>query len=685
MEIIKPFRLTRFLAVIRYPFLCCTLLVLGACGGAGGGGTNQVSPPTNSVSSLLKSIDTEEEFLSSFKQGVENKIEENIAARNFTEGGVVAGLAAEASADDSGSFTTTYRLEANVDEYDQVKYNGEHIFVLRSLRNYCCDIALAEDSLDSIAAPAILPPSGANIRVLSTDSSDASATEVANIPLEAGDTALGIYVEGDQLIALTANYYYGTYGSVWTDIAYWAEQSLGISVFDIEDVTNATRDWDIEIEGSLVESRRVGDRIYFVTRHTPVYSQIDFFADSASDEAANEAALDQLEIEDLVPQVRVNGQVSNLFDPTSCFVTNEDLDSDSSGYPTITSITSVPIDDPLAFTSVCYNEQASGVYVSDQAIYLTDVRYGTATSGVTRIHKFGLESSGISYRGSAEVGGYLWSGGQRDFRINEYDGMLRLVTSSFDWGNEDGIDHHLYILQENSQNLELDLVSELPNGSRPQEIGKPDEQLYGVRFFGDRAYMVTFEQIDPLYVFDLSDPADPQIAGELEVPGFSDFLHPVNDDLLLGLGSDAAWGGRVKMELYDVSVMSDPRSIGIEYIGDETQSSYSDAQNNRYAFTYQADAEEGVDRFAVPANTLGGAGDSVAALHLYEIHDKDLPALASMTKVGDIEASPDPSEADWWYGYLNRSIFHDDSVFFVYGGYVWSALWGDTENQTGPQ
>lgn len=201
--------------------------------------------------------------------------------------------------------------------------------------------------------------------------------------------------------------------------------------------------------------------------------------------------------------------------------------------------------------------------------------------------------------------------------------------------------------------------------------------------------MVTFEQIDPLYVMDLSDPTDPQITGELEVTGFSDFLHPVNNDLLLGLGSEAQWGGRVKLELFDVSELADPQSIAVEFIGTDSESSYSEAQYNRHAFTYQADAAQGVDRFAVPASLWGqDAEDNYyqsTALHLFEIADKATPALASMEKVGEIEASPDPDESNWWYGYLNRSVFHENAVFYVYGGYVWSALWGDTDNQTGPQ
>ena len=147
----------------------------------------------------------------------------------------------------------------------------------------------------------------------------------------------------------------------------------------------------------------------------------------------------------------------------------------------------------------------------------------------------------LTNRGSADIEGAVWRGGQADFRMSESAGDLRLLASQFDWTSDDFVDHQLYVLRESATLPELEIVSTLPNNSRPEEIGKPNEALFGVRFLGDTAYAVTFERIDPLYAIDLSDPADPFIAGELEVAGFSEFLHPVSDDLLLGLGRG---GGR---------------------------------------------------------------------------------------------------------------------------------------------
>ena len=254
-----------------------------------------------------------------------------------------------------------------------------------------------------------------------------------------------------------------------------------------------------------------------------------------------------------------------------------------------------------------------------------------------------------------------------------------MLSSKFDLSRADFVDHLLYVLRESPTEPALDIVSSLPNDARPDPIGKPNEQLYGVRFLGDRAYAVTFLQIDPLYVLDLADPADPQIAGELEVTGFSDFLHPVSDELLLGLGAGAAGG--VKLELFDVSDLSAPLSRGSATIGE--QNAHSEARWNRHAFTYQADVA-GVDRFTVPATTyadVDGQFVSETALHLFEIHDKATPGLASLVPAGQLTP---PVASGFSFAERNRAYLHDDTIYYVLDESVWSAFWLSPTLVNGP-
>ena len=133
----------------------------------------------------------------------------------------------------------------------------------------------------------------------------------------------------------------------------------------------------------------------------------------------------------------------------------------------------------------------------------------------------------------------------------------------------------------------------------PRKSARPNEGLFGVRFIGDRAFAITFRQIDPFYVLDLANPADPRIAGQLLIPGFSDFLHPVTQNLLLGLGRES---NNTKVELFDVSVLEQPQSRGRIVLDGWT--SYSEAEFERHAFTYLP--ADSADRFAIPATVTAG-------------------------------------------------------------------------------
>jgi hypothetical protein len=122
------------------------------------------------------------------------------------------------------------------------------------------------------------------------------------------------------------------------------------------------------------------------------------------------------------------------------------------------------------------------------------------------------------------------------------------------------------------------VVGELPNATRPAPLGKAGEQLYASRFIGSRGYLVTYRLTDPLYILDLSSPTDPRVAGELQVNGYSDYLFPLTDSLLLGVGKDAiadgssgdgrfAWYQGVKLSLIDVSDPAHPREAARSVIG----------------------------------------------------------------------------------------------------------------------
>jgi hypothetical protein len=246
--------------------------------------------------------------------------------------------------------------------------------------------------------------------------------------------------------------------------------------------------------------------------------------------------------------------------------------------------------------------------------------------------------------------------------------------------SEDNIDHTLYIFNTNATNESLSELAHLPNDSRPDEIGKPNEDLYGVRFLGNRAYFVTFERIDPLYVIDMTDSSDPYIAGALDIPGVSNFLHPINDKLLLGLGQSAE--RQVKLSLFDVSDINLPMLRSELIVAPELQWTNSEAEYDRHAFTYLAGEND--DKFAIPVSGWDEtAQQQRQQLHLFNLLGKSDAASASLSEQGVMEVN-NLTEGEY-PDYRNRAILHDDTIYYINGSRVYSAFWTSPQDQLGPQ
>lgn len=665
--------MSRILAIL---VLAVPLLV--SCGGGGSEAPPVVIvDPQPEVQGLLiplsSSTELEDYIRESFNQAA--------SASGRTEEAV---LAADAQPSAAG-FTATYTLEASVDEHDAVKYNGDHLFIAPSRGMACCfivdDMALAEPAMqadDSDAAVSV-PPDGRSIRILSTDSEHATANQVASIPLADDRTIEGLYSSDTQLVSISSSGWYGGYGERFSDPYIWQGQTTALAIYDISDIAAPTEQLSVELQGGFVNSRKKGDVVYLVARHTPSIENYSYYPSEAQ-QAENQIALDALSIEQILPQLTINGEVSEFISAADCRISdpNNEIAPLGAGDPILTLIIAIDLEQRTVANSTCYLEPTSGIYVSDNRIYLAQDDY-TGTDSRTLVHSYSL-SAELNYLGSGAVSGQLGLGGNRDFRINEHDGYLRLVTSTYTNNSADWVDHQLSILRLSDQAPQLETLATLPNSQHPEPIGKPNEDLYGVRFMGDLLYLVTFERIDPLYVLDLADPSEPLIAGELTVTGFSDFLHPVSDELLLGLGQDEE--GLVKLELFNIANMNAPYSLGAQSLGQGANWSYSEARYNRHAFTYQP-IDSSTDRFSVPL-TIGFYDDTdgysqQSRLYLFEVNGKDNATNASIDRLGTINATH-----DIWTDSRHRAVFHNDAVFFINGSSVWSTLWTDPSQQNGP-
>jgi hypothetical protein len=223
------------------------------------------------------------------------------------------------------------------------------------------------------------------------------------------------------------------------------------------------------------------------------------------------------------------------------------------------------------------------VYASEDRLYVASQRWLPPDAqraeildrSATGLHAFSTEKAGeTTYMGSGEVPGYLLN----QWSLSEHEGTLRAATTSMPpWNSGAASSSAVRTLQERDGRLVQ--VGEAGG------LGK-GERIYAVRFMGDTGFVVTFRQVDPLYTLDLSDPAKPRVMGELKVPGYSAYLHPVGDGLLLGVGQDATEDGRrtgVQLSLFDVSDLANPVRLDQFGLGPD---SYTPVEYDHHAFLW---------------------------------------------------------------------------------------------------
>lgn len=177
----------------------------------------------------------------------------------------------------------------------------------------------------------------------------------------------------------------------------------------------------------------------------------------------------------------------------------------------------------------------------------------------TVIHKINVDNGELDYDAKGEVNGRLLN----QFSMDEYEGNLRLATTIDLWTNTGRVNYNnVYVLDK-----DMDVIGKIEKLAQ-------NESIYSTRFMGDKLYMVTFRQIDPFFVIDLSNPENPEVLGKLKIPGYSSYLHPYNEDFIIGVGKETGeneWGGvstkGVKISLFDVSDFENPEEVDKVEIG----------------------------------------------------------------------------------------------------------------------
>lgn len=417
---------------------------------------------------------------------------------------------------------------------------------------------------------------GSGGEVLVVDASDPANTAIrARIAIDNGRYARGIYLDSDnaRLLVLTEAGFFFAGHSVAVDSAFApppdsSETGSQVLAFDVSDPGAPSELGRYTTDAQIIDSRRIGDRLHLVSQFgiplpSPLRGDEDFFRLVYEDYAqalrdGDETATEQLgaqiaaRIETAVAQTPLAELLpANNGELLDCTAVHAPEVPQRLGLIQISSMRSDTFDP----RSVALLNNGWQVYGSVDNLYVAQTSAGwwldPAQVQQTAVHRFALDANGPPrYAGSGLVEG--WAANR--YQYSEHAGHLRVATTlrgSALLGPESELRlaNRLSVLELAETGLE--------------EVGRsplygPNEDIRAARFFGDRGYVVTFEFTDPLFAFDLSEPSNPRIVGELEIPGFSTYIHPLGADRLLTIGRAGGAGGqgvgnRFQLQIFDVS------------------------------------------------------------------------------------------------------------------------------------
>ncbi len=468
-----------------------------------------------------------------------------------------APAAAESKADTATpTFSQTNVQEAGVDEPDIVKTDGRHVFAVAGNALRALDVT---GDAPKLVGSLALPGSGAH----------------------------QLFLRGDRALVMSTSY--GGAGFA-ADVIVGASQVV-ISELDISNPAAMTVRRSMTVDGALVDARLTGGTARVVVGSSP-----NFVAP---------AAVARTTTRRWVPRTVLRSRLSGRTFRRSVVACDEVRHPrEFSGLDLLTVLTidldkglfNVDRDAIMAGAQTVY-ASTTGLYVASQR-YIRTLESGRALpeSMRTEIHRFDTSKPDeTSYAATGEVTGFVLN----QYSLSEHDGALRVAsTQEPQWfgGQQAGeSESFVTVLAERGSRL-------APLG-RVGGLGK-GERIYAVRFVGDKGYVVTFRQVDPLYTLDLSNKAEPRVLGELKIQGFSAYLHPISDDLLLGVGQDATEQGRTlgtQLSLFDVSDLRNPTRRAVASLG---ANATSDAEYDPHAFLFWKPSDLAV----IPLQTFGPQG-----------------------------------------------------------------------------
>jgi len=460
--------------------------------------------------------------------------------------------------------------------------------------------------------------------------------------IELEGTAIGIFINGDKLVVFeheTPYYPYndtrwGPKGEFYMPLVISPKTS--IKVYDMSDRENPRLQRELSADGQYISSRMIGDYAYVVV-NKPVYEE---------DDEINLPRIysDGHEKEISATDIYYSDVVDYYYMYTTIIAVNIQDDSQEPAYETI-----------LLGAS-------SNLYVSMNNIYLTFPVWGrdVGDAGKTSVHRIHIEGGVMNYTASGDVPGMVLN----QFSMDEYAGYFRVATTTYGQTTENNV----YVLD-----MSLNITGSVTGLA-------PTETIYSARFMGERGYMVTFKKVDPLFVIDLSDPYNPRELGYLKVTGYSDYLHPYDENHIIGIGKETtdagefAWYQGVKISLFDVSDVSNPVEISKLEIGDRGTDSpvlwdhkaflFDKSRNLLVMPILEAEVDQSKYPGGVPANAHGEYVWQGA--YVFDISiDNGLQVKGRITHIENLT----DLEQGYYYYYsplsVTRTLYIDDVLYTI--------------------
>jgi len=354
--------------------------------------------------------------------------------------------------------------------------------------------------------------------------------------------------------------------------SYYSNSTVKMLIYDTADKDNVKKVREIELEGSYLSSRKIDSKLYLISNKYLNYYDIQENTETNDVPSYRDTAIKEGFIS--VDYEKI-GYFPGCVEPNYMIAAGINLDKPSEGVNVST-----------------YLGSGENIYASAQNLYAAVTKYNRTANDVpdpiiydsannkkaevkvsdreTTIYRFALNNGKLDYTGKGQVPGSILN----QFSMDENNGFLRIATTKGEiWrDDENKSKNNLYVL-----NSDLDICGSL------EDIA-PGEKIYSTRFMGNRAYMVTFKKVDPLFVIDLKDAKNPKILGALKIPGYSDYLHPYDENHIIGFGKDTielsnegssgkgdntrAYYQGMKIALFDVTDVNNPKEKFKEIIGD---------------------------------------------------------------------------------------------------------------------